>query len=997
MKHHFLGAMILSLSALYAVAATAAPRKTYTHLPYVNEASMEQWVDSIFERMTPDQRIGQLFMPVCEPSMSAAQKKIYLSYVVDGMIGGMLFSSGDPLVQAQATNYIQALATYPLLISLDGEWGLSMRLKGTTRFPRNMAAGAADSDELMYAYGEEVARQCRLMGIHINFAPVLDVNSNPNNPVIGTRSLGSNPERVTHAAIAYAKGLEHGGVLSVAKHFPGHGDTKGDSHHTLPVVYGSRTRLDAVELYPFTHYINEGLSGVMSGHLNVPALDKSKQPSSLSKKVVTDLLVGELGFEGLRVTDALAMKGAASKQSVCVAALLAGNDMLLSMPKPVTELEAVKQAVASGVLKRNDMDERCRKVLRLKYRLGLSEYVPIDTEELMQRLATPEAEELALEMNQRAVTLLKNKDVLLPMRPTTSARRLGLITLGASMETLADELSERFDLKHATLSTKADAATIQRACRAMSNYDTVMIAIASTRALVPSAVMKMAKSKHLILSLFTTPYRLTKLKAAEQQASATIIAYEDTPLAARAVARFMAGEAEASGRLTVDLPGLYKEGDGLMTSVAQVPTIEAKMHNGRSPFRKVDSLVIEGLKKGAYPGCQLAVMHSGKMIYQKSFGNFSTTDHHPVENSDLFDIASVTKALATLPVLMWLYDQGKFRLDAPIEAYLPELISSQVGKVIVRDMLFHESGLVPFIPFQYRMIDEESYEGKIYSARRSKIYRVPLDGRVYGRTDYHFRPEIASRKGGADYPFRISDSLHIAASFRDTIFCTVRDSELLSKKYRYSDLNFMLLAWMAERLGGAPLDQLYRRHIIDPMGLERVCFLPLAHFDKREIVPSQIDDFWRMAELWGEVNDETAACLGGVAGHAGLFATAGELAQVAQMILDNGNYNGKQILTKSTCHLFTTTHSYRSRRGLGFDRRDPKRGDNDYNLPPEASFNSYGHTGFTGTCFWVDPDKELVYVFLSNRTYPTRANRELIKLNTRTNIHSELYRALPLL
>ena len=403
-----------------------------TLLTQVDQQKMMAWTDSVFNTLSMDERIGQLFMVIADVKTTNQNMQRLLRYVNELNIGGVLFHKGSPEVQAQLTNRMQEASKVPLLVSLDGEWGLSMRLSGTTRFPKNMMLGAIENDLLIRKYGEEVARQCKEMGIHINFAPDLDVNSNVDNPVIGIRSFGEDPAAVADKGIAYASGLEEGGIMAVAKHFPGHGDTSDDSHETLPVIYHSRTRLDSVELFPFKQYIQRGFAGVMTAHLYIPALDKRKNlPSSLSEKVVKGLLQDELGFQGLCFTDALAMKGAGNDkaENPCVKALLAGNDILLAPYAPISDYKAVKEAIEGGIIPMKLVEDKCKKILQYKYVAGLNRYQPIPLKGLSDRLNTAHAAWLAAQLNAEAITLLKNEDDVVPLMKLDQKKIAVLSTL----------------------------------------------------------------------------------------------------------------------------------------------------------------------------------------------------------------------------------------------------------------------------------------------------------------------------------------------------------------------------------------------------------------------------------------------------------------------------------------------------------------------------------------------------------------------------------------
>lgn len=960
----------------------------------VDARAMEAWVDSVFDTMSLDERIGQLFMVVAEPKMNDKNIRKIEQYITEIRVGGILFSKGTVKEQAEVTNRCQNMSKIPLLISLDGEWGLSMRLEPTTRFPRNMMLGALENNDLLFRYGKEVARQCREMGIHINFAPVLDVNVEPENPVIGMRSFGSDPENVSRKALAYAKGLESGGVLSVAKHFPGHGDTNDDSHFTLPVIAHNRERLERVELYPFRNYINDRLSGIMIGHLHVPALDPSKSvPASLSNKIVTQILHNEMGFQGIRFTDALMMKGLSKSTDVCVQALLAGNDILLSPANPVKEFLSVKNAVDSSLISVEEIEAKCLKILRLKYALGLHKYKPVNLKQLESRLNTPEAEWLSRKMNAEAITLLKNENAVLPLKKLVEVSTASL-SLGDAPESAFQSAMQRYmHLPMYSLSSKYDTKQLAAICKTLKKYDRIILGIHSSRVKLPDELCKLLSEKEVITAFFLSPYLLENYKKVEQLSKALVLAYENTPFAQDYAAQLIFGGIPAKGKLPVAIPH-YTLGTGETTEQTRLGyNLPQEVGVSWKKLNEIDKIVQEGIAAQAYPGCQVLVARKGFVIYQKAFGFFEYDSVRAVTLEDLYDIASVTKTMATTPALMMLYDQKKFKLNDQIDHFVSGLAQSDKGKITFRDLLFHQSGLPAFIPFYRDAIDPESYKGSLFSSERTSTYPVMVDKNCYARVDYAFKRHLCNREKSSQYRCQVSDSLFVCETFRDTVIDKISRTPLKSKEYRYSDLNFIVLGEAVSAMAGVPINLYLEKQLYAPLGAYHTLYNPLSKFTEDFIVPTENDRFLRKQLLRGYVNDESAAFLGGVAGNAGLFSNANDLAKMSQMYLNEGNYGGETYMAKETCRLFTQTKSPRSRRGLGFDKPDllsPQKSP----VPPGLSGSVFGHTGFTGTCFWIDPSEELIFIFLSNRIYPTRTNRKLTQLNIRGRIHQTIYDAL---
>lgn len=928
----------------------------------VDEAKMNHWVDSVFDAMSYDERIGQLFMVIANPKSDARNIQRLKRYVEEIKIGGILFHKGDPVTQAEVTNRVQKSSRVPLLVSLDGEWGLSMRLSGTTRFPKNMMLGAIEDNHLIEEYGKEVGRQCREMGIHINFAPDVDVNSNVDNPVIGLRSFGENPKAVADKGIAYARGLENTGVISVAKHFPGHGDTADDSHETLPILRQDRQRLDSVELLPFKQYINQGFAGMMTGHLSVPALDKKPGlPASLSRLVITDLLQKELGFRGLCFTDALAMKGASTRKSdnPSVMALLAGNDVLLASATPINDFTAVKEAIDEGILDIEEVEAKCLKILQYKYIAGLNQYRPVDTKGLSARLNAPHAAWLAAKLNEEAITVLKNEERVIPLKHLNK-KRIAALSIGDGIGNEFQRMLNRYDTVACfSISRNATSAQVQQVYNQLSKYDVIICGVHTVRIPESEALRVLAAKKELIYAFFTIPYFCKDYKKSIQKAKGVVLAYEGTGLAQEYAAQVIFGGVAAKGKLPVSIPGLYYAGSGIFTEKTRLGYHEPEEAGIQaSGLAIIEQIVEEGLAAKAYPGCQVLVAKDGMVVYNKSFGYFDYNSHQPVTETSVYDLASASKATGTLLAVMKAYDNKKFTLNSKISDFLPELKQSNKKDLTVKELLYHQSGLVPTINF-YK------------NATPSLISNVPKVG---------YTAEVARH-------FFLNDS------FKDTIIQNIKESRLGPRgKYAYSCVNFILLKMMVENQMAQPMDQLLRTSFLDGLGAWHTTYNPLKVMDTLQIVPTEEDRRVRHQLLRGYVHDEAAAFQGGVSGNAGLFSNANDLAKVLQLYLNQGTYGGERYLTAETSRLFTQSKSPTCRRGLGFDKPQPGNAKaSPCGLLAPASV--YGHTGFTGTSFWVDPDHHLLYIFLSNRVNPSRDNNKLSVLNIRTRIQDAIYKA----
>lgn len=964
----------------------------------VDKAKMVQWADSVFDAMSYDERIGQLFMVIADPKSDNRNMQKLMRYVNEIKIGGILFHKGDPQTQAEVTNRLQKASRFPLLVSLDGEWGLSMRLSGTTRFPKNMMLGAIENNNLIVEYGKEVARQCHEMGIHINFAPDMDVNSNVDNPVIGIRSFGENPHAVAEKGLAYARGLEGEGILSVSKHFPGHGDTAEDSHYMLPAVHHNRARLDSVELYPFRRYIESGYGGVMTGHLFVPALDDTRnKPASLSRKVITDLLQKKLGFQGLCFTDALAMKGASTQKSdnPSVMALQAGNDILLASATPINDFTAIKEAIDEGILDLEETEAKVLKILQYKYILGLNNYQPIETKGLSQRLNSPHAAWLVARLNAEAITVLKNEDDMLPLKQLDK-KKIAVLSIGESSGNEFQQMLNRYDTVACfSIGRSTPAAQIQQTYRDLEKYDLIICGIHTVRIPESQALRQLSAKKPMLIAFFTSPYQCKEFKASIQKAKAVVMGYETTPLAQEYTAQVIFGGIAAQGKLPVTIPGLYYAGSGIFTEKTRLGYHEPE-EVGMNAIRltAIDSIVQEGLEAKAFPGCQVLVAKDGMVIFDKSFGYTDYAGDQPVNGSLVYDLASSSKATGTLLSVMKVYDEKKFTLNSKISEFIPELKGSNKQDISIKELLYHQSGFTPTISFYLDAIDKDSYKGSLYSSVKDAKHPVRFDAKTYVRNDFTYLPALISDTRKPGFTTEVARHMFISDSFKDSIMQDIKDSRLSPRgKFQYSCINFVLLKMLVERQMKQPLDVLLENTFFKRLGAWHTTYNPLHKMDTMQIVPTEDDGFVRRQLLRGYVHDEAAAFQGGVSGNAGLFSNANDLAKLLQLYLNLGTYGGEGYLSKETSLLFTQSKSPTSHRGLGFDKPmsgNPKSSSCGKMAPPSV----YGHTGFTGTCFWVDPDNKLVYIFLSNRVNPTRANNKLSSLNIRTRIQDAIYKAL---
>ena len=944
--------------------------------------SERHWVDSVYRSLSSDQRIAQLFMMRAKANGDTLVIRQIADLVTKYNIGGVCFFRGGPVKQAQITNRYQQLAKTQLLISIDGEWGLGMRLDSTISFPRQMTLGAMANSGHVYAMGAEIARQCRRMGIHIDFAPVADINSNPKNPVINIRSFGEQKEAVAENCLLYAGGLQDNGVMAVAKHFPGHGDAATDSHVSLPVIPHTAAALDALDLYPFKKLIDAGIGGVMVGHLFVPALDStSGLPSSLSPKVIKDLLRQKMGFRGLVFTDAMDMNGMAGYAAPGireVKALAAGNDILVLLEDVPRAIQEITKAVDSSIISSGLIESKCRKVLHLKYRLGLWKPQQIDLHNLVADLNPPQALEMSRQLNNESVTVLRNTDNLMPLQNLEKLRIASVVVGDSSQNAFQERLGfyapvDRYTLPH-TPSAIQRAEVLQK----LKQYNLVIVGIVNTHPSPArnfgitdetiSFVDSLQAHQDMVLDIFSVPYALGLFKFGNR-IKGLLVSYQDNPLIHDVSAQVIMGGMQATGRLPVSAAPDFKLGDGITTS----PPIRFAFASPEAvgmraaDLAAIDDLANDGILKKAYPGCQVLVAKNGVVIYHKAYGYPTYEKGVPVKLTDLYDLASITKIAATTLAVMHLYDEKQIDPEKPLAQYLNYLNGTDKSRMTVREVMAHQAGLQPWIPFYKRTLKGREPDTAIYS----HVYSLK-------------------------FPDKVADRLYIRSGYHKVIFDSIAHSPLLgSLKYKYSDLDFLLMGDAVELISGKPLNVFVNDTYYKPLGLPTMGYHPRWHYKLNQIPPTEDDTIFRKQVVQGDVHDPAAAMLGGVAGHAGLFSDANDLAVLMQMLLWKGEYGGRRYISQAAVAEFTRVQFplNDNRRGMGFDKPVLDR-NQEGPCSSEASSQSFGHSGFTGTFVWTDPAEQLVYVFLSNRVYPDAENTKLAKLNIRTNIQEVIYKAI---
>ncbi|HEX8504312.1 MAG TPA: glycoside hydrolase family 3 N-terminal domain-containing protein, partial [Hymenobacter sp.] len=865
-------------------------------VPFAPQLANSRWVDSVMHTLTPDQRVAQLFMVAAYSNKTRLDEDSVSTLVKQYGVGGLIFFQGGPVRQSKLLNRYQREAKVPLLVAMDCEWGVGMRLDSTTRFPYQMSMGGLRDNQLLYVMGQEIARQFKRLGMHVNFAPVVDVNNNASNPVIGFRSWGENRENVTEKSFQYMKGMQDAGVLAVAKHFPGHGDTDTDSHLALPLIRVDARRIDTLELFPFRSLMRRGLGGVMIAHLNIPALDSTGLPSTLSKPIVTDLLKQKLGFDGVIFTDAMNMKGVINKYppgDADLRALQAGNDILEFSRNVPLALRMVREAINNGQLSQADIDARCRKVLALKQWSGLNHYKPIDLRNLYQDLNTPHANYLTRRLSELSVTLLRNQKNLLPLQRLDTLR-LATLTIGTKDTTSFQRMvADYAPVRHFWLSATASLNELTTMRETLKPYNVVLVGVnnlgslpATSFGVTPEVNVILheleGQKQKVVVSVFGNAYSLARIRDLDR-ADAVLLAYQESQNAQEVTAEIIFGGLGATGKLPVTVSSRFSAGAGLTTQGGlrlNYGYPEAVAMNNNLEAR-VDSIVNNAIAAKALPGGEVVIARKGVVVLRKSYGTHSFADapaqagkpSRPVRNTDIYDLASVTKVSAALPSLMKLQDEGKFNPEMTMGQVFPAFAKTNKKDVKLRDVLTHQARLKAWIPFWKDYVKKDgTMRRRFFRADSSRRFPLPATRNLWARKD-----------------------------FPERIHKAIGESPLNEKPgYVYSDLSFIMYPVFVQAASGQPLNKFAEQNFYRPLGATTLGYNPTNRFPIAQIVPTEYDSLFRRQQLHGTVHDEGAALLGGLSGHAGLFANANDLAKLVQMYAWNGRYGGQQLIKAET-------------------------------------------------------------------------------------------------
>jgi beta-N-acetylhexosaminidase len=941
----------------------------------------DRWVDSVMKTLSPDEKIAQL-MVVRVSSIDGATRKVtfYDKEVEEAIkkynVGGLCLFQGGPLQQATRINRFQQMAKTPLLITIDAENGVGMRFDSVKGLPRQMMLGAVQDPSILYQYGKIVGEQCKRIGIQVNYAPVVDVNNNPNNPVINDRSFGEDKYKVALYGLQYMRGMQEAGVMACAKHFPGHGDVDVDSHHDLPVINKSREQLDSLELYPFRQLIQAGIGSVMVAHLYIPSIDNTaNRATSISKNNVTGLLRDELRFEGLTFTDALEMKGVSKfyePGEVSAQSLIAGNDMLCLPGDIPNSIKKIKAAIKKKDLSWAQIDAHVKKVLHAKYQYGLANRQPVQLENLTEDLNS-EVNDMRRLVAENALTVLRNDDAAI--FPLAKGRRVAYIGFGLNKDNaFAEQVRKDYDAHIYYFDYKLDSSKIEPMLSLMKGrYDVVIIGLhaysrfpGNNFGISRSAfeLIDRVQDQHRTITMaFGNPYVVKNFC----DSKILVACYEDDSTTQQTAADLLNGRFIASGKLPVTVCPEFTYGAGIVDARLLPMVRPADLGFDSEKLTAIDSIVKDAIEKRAMPGAVVLIAKDGKVAYERAFGNMTYDSTEAVYTETIYDLASVTKVMATTVSVMRLYEEGKLDINKTLGDYLSWVRGSNKQDLVLKDILLHQAGLVAWIPFYRETLDTTNAPNHlIYSTKADSFYAV-----------------------------RVAENLYMRNDWIDTMYNRILQSQVgPTGKYIYSDNDFIFLGKIVESITGMPLNEYVQKTFYEPLGLKSTGFRPRNRFAAGVIAPTEIEPAFRRQLIQGDVHDPGAAMFGGVAGHAGLFSNAYDLAVLSQVFLNNGILNGRQFFKKETIEFFTAYHA-ESRRALGFDKPEK---DNDSRPEPyptlSASQLTFGHTGFTGTCLWIDPQYNLIYIFLSNRVHNNGDASRFLKMNVRPKVHEVIYQAL---
>lgn len=933
----------------------------------------DRWVDSVFQELNASEKIAQMLI-IRLPGKDPGQVRDAQSKVKNFNIGGIIFDGGHPVAVATAVNEFQSLAATPLLIGVEARYGIS--LDSTVQFPSALALGAIRDDSLIYGLGREVGRQMKVIGANVNFSPIADLYR-ADDTLSRNVSFGENPYRVTKKALAYMHGIQDEHLLVSSQRFPVAGIHVSNIEKGVPSVVAN---VDSVFAHLYKTLFDNGLNAVTPAAVDLPLFYDNvahTKKNKFNSKVLSALFTGQwlherMNFKGMiiaEVPDGKNFGGKLKSGEAEMYAFLGGDDMIVGSDEVGPAIRRIKKLIRKNEAYQKRLDQAVRTILAAKYDAGLWRTTPVETENLMLKMNTPGAERISKDLYEASVTVARDIKKVIPFG-TLDNKRFAHLT--------GDETSDSREFQHylgkyvhVSSFFIGDKAELNPLAKSLDEHDVIFVSIfPSTRPVIIQRLKRLLPLLSPTHDIVLCDFGNQEFVSSADNFPTIITAYHNTPDMLRVLPQIIFGALKADGSLPFTASEHVVEGAGVRTPLLgrlsyTVPE-DARMDS--RVLERIDKIAEEAIRNGATPGCQILVARSGKVVYEKSFGYLTYDSLTSVNEETIYDLASLTKVSATLQTVMFMQEKGLIDVNKKISTYIPELKKTNKKDLTLIDLLTHQAGLVPFVPLWNQTVQ-----------------------------DTLFLPQYYSRAKSTEYPLQVAPNLYASPVIRDSVWNWIIHTKLQEKpprtpySYRYSDLGFMMMQFLAEKILNQPMEDFLRQNFYEPLGAYTMGYTPLNYFPAQIIAPTEDDRIYRKTRVIGTVHDERAAMMGGIAGHAGLFSNAGDLAKLGQMLLQEGYYGGYHYYKPETIRMFTHKQFEKSRRGLGWDK--PVQSDPASPTSLFASPLTFGHTGFTGTCMWIDPEFDLVYIFLSNRVFPDR-NNKLINSNIRSRIQDVIYQSI---
>ncbi len=924
-----------------------------------------RWVDSVFQTLSTPEKIGQLFMVSTSSYTQGEDLEQLITLIKTYQPGGVLITQGGPRSHADLINKLQNLSSVPMLVGMHAEWGVAQSLDSVLSFQKPFLLGAVTNEELIYNLGKEIAHEMKTLGIHINFGPRIDFAFNQQTYPTSLQSFSDNSIRTSKKVISFTKGLAEEGVLTCAD-FPTR-TQKGNEARNTSLIVGTNI-LDSLNLSVFRQIVKEGIDGIITSNIPLTNSGLELDPVTL---FAGDILKTKVNFDGLVFGEIPHVQKIAGNQpdgEVEKLALQIGHDMLINPEDIADAIKKITRAIKKDKILNTRLDDAVKKILTSKYKAGLQHRQSINTDNLISKLNSPSAALLKHQLSEATVTLLSNSKNLVPIT-LLEGKQFASISIGKEEQNeFTRYLSKYASFQHHALRQVGDTVLLAKKFAAA---DVVVVGVfplsSSFITKIIPAIKKLGSKKEIILCHFGNPNELFLWK----DLPTVLAGYTDEDGIPKIAAQILFGGMSAQGVLPITIADVFKEGQGLSSKTLNrfSYTLPEAVGIDSKTLAQIDAIAHEAIDSGATPGSHLLIAKDGKVIYEHSAGWLTYENKIPVTEQTIYDLASVTKVSATLQTVMFMHEKGLIDVNKKISVYLPELKDSNKKDFTIKDILTHQAGLWPFLPFWAETVK---------------------DGTAL--------PEYYSYESNPDYPFPVAEGLYANKSMKDSLWSWIIKARVREKPprtvydYRYSDMGFYILQHLAEKLLNQPMEDFLEQNFYEPLGAYTLGYLPLQKFSTEQIAPTEDDKLFRKKLLTGYVHDQGAAMHGNIAGHAGLFGNANDLAKLGQMLLQKGNYGGQQFYKPETIDLFITKQYETSRRGLGWDK--PTLSDWAGPTSLYASRKTFGHTGFTGTCIWVDPEFNLVFIYLSNRVHPDMTNNKLLNANIRPRIQEVIYKAI---